>query len=165
MKKLWFILLLVFGIGMVGCDFTTKRIAQQELKNQPPIGVVDGILDFSYTENRGVAFNVLRSIPDHIRFPLILTLRLLALPFIIFMWYKRREEHWSEHAAFALVIAGALGNAIDQISLGYVIDFIHIHYWPIFNVADICITCGAILLIIRMIRTGPPKEPEEAQPA
>ena len=58
----------------------------------------------------------------------------------------------SKHIGFALVLAGAIGNLADRIARGYVVDFIYLHRWPVFNVADICIAAGAVLLLLPAVR-------------
>jgi signal peptidase II len=61
----------------------------------------------------------------------------------------------------ALFLAGGLGNLLDRLLLGHVIDFIYIHYWPIFNVADICLTVGALIFLIHAFKS----RREQAEPA
>lgn len=147
MKKLSYAVLIALVVGLVGCDHATKRVAQSELRDQEDITLVSGVIDLRYTENRGVGFNVLRGIPDGVRRPLILAVHLLAIPILVFFWYQRRRSPRLKQVALAVLLAGALGNLVDRVLLGYVIDFIHVHYWPIFNVADICITVGILLFL------------------
>ena len=65
------------------------------------------------------------------------------------MWWRRRHDSARAlHIGFALVVAGAAGNVIDRMMRGYVVDFIHVHYWPVFNVADVTIVAGTILLAL-----------------
>lgn len=152
------VVLLLLVSGLVGCDHATKRAAQEELRGEPPVTVVSGVLDLSYTENRDVGFSVLRWIPYEVKHPLIIGMNAAMICFFLFMWYRQRQAWWLVHVAFALVVAGALGNVTDRIARGYVVDFIHLHHWPVFNVADICITIGGPLLFLHLARARPPVE-------
>ena len=148
MRKLHFFALLALIAVLVGCDHTTKHMAQSNLRDQPDVELVSGVLDLTYTENTDVGFSLLRAVPVEIRRPLLIALGVLMVPLLALMWfYRRRDATRAEHVAYALFLAGALGNVGDRIMRGYVIDFIHLHHWPIFNVADICLTVGAILLL------------------
>ena len=134
--------------GLVGCDHATKQVAQDELRGEPPVVLLSGVLDLSYTENDDVGFSALRFIPEDTRRPLIIGVNMVIIPFFLIWWFRRRGAPIYEQAAFAFIISGALGNIVERIIRGFVIDFIHVHYWPIFNAADIYITVGAILLIL-----------------
>ena len=71
------------------------------------------------------------------------------------MLAKRRQANRSERAAYALLLGGALGNMLDRLARGYVVDFIHLHHWPVFNVADVLIVIGAALLLLGHWQAGP----------
>ena len=79
------------------------------------------------------------------------------------MWFAaRKRASRAQHVAFALILSGALGNVIDRLMRGYVVDFIHLTRWPVFNVADIAVVAGVILLGIcslRASRSPPPASP------
>lgn len=152
------IVFLLLVSGLVGCDHATKQAAQEELRGEPPVTVVSGVLDLNYTENRDVGFSALRWIPYDVKHPLIIGANSLMICFFVVMWYRQRKAWWLVHCAFALVIAGALGNVTDRLARGYVVDFIHLHHWPVFNVADICITIGGPLLFFHLARARPPVE-------
>jgi signal peptidase II len=74
---------------------------------------------------------------------------LLATIALLTAWVRRRRGALSEHAGFALVCAGAMGNGLDRLMRGHVIDFIHVHFGPVFNVADVLIVVGIALLVLR----------------
>jgi signal peptidase II len=61
---------------------------------------------------------------------------------------RRRRAAWPVHAGFACIVAGALGNALDRAARGHVVDFIHVRFWPVFNVADILVVAGLAILIL-----------------
>jgi lipoprotein signal peptidase len=76
----------------------------------------------------------------------------LGLAAVIALWWRRRGAPLSEQAAYSLIVAGAIGNVLDRAFRGYVIDFIEIRRWPVFNVADAAILAGGILLAIVTFR-------------
>lgn len=159
--KILFLLLLVLSCAT--CDLTTKSIAKSHLKHAEPISIINNYLEFRYTENTAIAFSMLSSIEPNIRKWIIYSLSLVAITFLgVLIWNVRNDSIWWL-ISLMLVLSGAIGNLAERLARGYVIDFIHLHYydkwsWPIFNVADILITCGAILLGILMLKASPEKE-------
>lgn len=139
-------LLVLFTVALVGCDHATKVAAQSVLEHRGAVALVPGLLDLHYAENRDTAFSLTRVL----RFPgkgaLLVTLAVIGLCAVILAWWRRRRASTTEQVAYALLVAGALGNALDRVLRGYVVDFIEIHRWPIFNVADVAIVAGALLL-------------------
>jgi signal peptidase II len=87
----------------------------------------------------------------------------LGIGGVILAWWRRRRASTVEQTAYALIVAGAFGNALDRAFRGYVVDFIEIRHWPVFNVADVAIVAGAVLLAITMLRRG--RQGGEAAPA
>ncbi|MFT3773066.1 MAG: signal peptidase II [Minicystis sp.] len=149
-------LLMLFTLAMVGCDHATKAVAQSALERRGAVAIVPGVLDLHYAENRDTAFSLMRLLHLHVpgRGVLLVALSLVGLAAVAVAWWRRRRASMMEQAAYALLVAGALGNAIDRAGRGYVIDFIEIHRWPIFNVADIAVAAGAVLLAIVMFRSS-----------
>jgi signal peptidase II len=150
--------LIVGSLLLVGCDHYTKHVAKAELEHQPPHILAASILDLDYTENRDSGFGLLRWMPAHVRTPLLTTVQLVSGVVFLGLAFSRRRA-WRGRLALLLVAAGALGNGLDRLLRGYVVDFIHLHHWPVFNVADIYITAGAILMVLAMrraSRVGPP---------
>ncbi|MCU0692979.1 MAG: signal peptidase II [Polyangiaceae bacterium] len=141
-------LLLLVILALVGCDHATKHAAKIALEGKTPLTLVEGVLSITYAENRGIAFSMLQYLPEHVSTPLLSGLAVIAVTAIAAVWWKRRRTTCMEHAGFALVVAGAVGNLIDRAARGYVVDFIHLRFWPIFNVADIWIVVGGALLMI-----------------
>jgi len=150
------LLVLVLAAALVGCDHATKELAEAGLRNQPAVVLVPGVLDLSYAANHDVGFGLLRFIPVELRRGLIIgVVSLLSLGLLVLLIRGRATSRW-EHTAYALMLAGALGNLQDRIFRGYVVDFLHLHHWPMFNVADICVFCGAALLFFSAWRIRPP---------
>jgi signal peptidase II len=140
-------LALVFALTLlVGCDHATKRIAKSALEGQGPRSVIRGVLDLRYTENTDVAFNLLRAVPERIRAPFLVVTGAAAVIVLLGAVLLRRGGTGPGRAAMLLITAGAVGNYLDRVARGYVVDFVHVPYWPVFNVADAYVVVGAVLL-------------------
>ncbi len=159
-RNLKILSLTLLVILCTSCDLTTKLIAKNQLKHAAPISIVNNYLELRYTENTAIAFSMLHSIEPNLRQWIIYSLSLVAISFLSILIWKVRNESFLWLLSLMLVLSGAIGNLTERAVRGYVIDFLHLHYydkwsWPIFNVADILITCGAILLGILMLRKSP----------
>ncbi len=108
-------------------------------------------LNFTYVRNFGAAFSFLSDQDGWQRW--MFTLLALAVSVILLVWLRRNPVGlWRQNFAFSLILAGAIGNVIDRLIYGYVIDFIDVYvdnwHWPAFNVADMAITVGAVLMLL-----------------
>jgi signal peptidase II len=139
---------------LVGCDHATKRIAKGELEGHGPRSLIHGVLDLQYAENTDVAFNLLRAVPESVRGPILIVTGAAALIGLLGVLLLRRERPGFARAALLVVTAGAVGNYLDRIVRGYVVDFVHVPDWPVFNVADAYVTVGAILLAWSALTAG-----------
>jgi signal peptidase II len=139
--------LLLSVAGLVGCDHATKLAAENALRDHPPVRLVPGVMDLTYTENHGVAFSALERLSLHPPAWALFVMALVATSALLAFWFRRRRAAWPEQAGFALLVAGALGNALDRVARGHVVDFIHVRFWPVFNVADILVVAGGLLLL------------------
>jgi signal peptidase II len=133
---------------LVGCDHATKLAAETALRDHVPVNVVPGVMDLAYTENHGVAFSALERLSLHPPAWALFALAVVATSVLLALWFRGRRATWPTHAGFALVIAGSLGNALDRVTRGHVVDFIHVRFWPVFNVADILVVAGGVLLLL-----------------
>lgn len=154
-------LLLLFALPLVlvGCDHATKELATRHLRGHASVEIIPRVFQLTYTENRDVGFSALRFIPLRVRRPLILAVGAVVLLGLGLLWYHRRAAPPLEHVAFALITAGALGNILDRLFRGYVVDFAHLRGWPVFNMADAWLVLGALLMIVvtrRAARDAPP---------
>jgi signal peptidase II len=138
--------LLVGLMLLVGCDHATKHVAKSQLEGRGPHSLIHGVLDLRYAENTDVAFNLLRAMPERTRVPLLNVVGAVAVAALLGVLLLRRRGTGFGRAALLLVTAGAVGNYLDRVIRGYVVDFVHVPYWPVFNVADAYVTVGAILL-------------------
>jgi signal peptidase II len=152
--SLFFILLC---LGMVGCDHATKHAARTWLPRSGVVSVVPGLFDLRYAENRDTAFSLTRSATFEGKSVVLASVAVLGLLLVCALWWRRRRAPPVEQVGFALVVSGAIGNVLDRVILGYVVDFFHIHRWPIFNVADAAIVAGLGLFVIAGLgsRAGP----------
>ncbi|MBI2397546.1 MAG: lipoprotein signal peptidase [Xanthomonadales bacterium] len=136
---------------IVVLDQLTKWYAVQQLAYGERIPVIAGCFDWTMAHNTGVAFSMFADGEVWTRWGLSGFALLVSAGFAIALARLGRNERFSA-LAFALVIGGAVGNIIDRVRLGYVIDFILWYWrewhWPAFNIADSAIVCGAAVLIL-----------------
>lgn len=150
-------------------DHLTKWMANIELRPPKSIEIISGYLNFSLVYNTGVAFGFLDD-ADYFWKPYALaTLAVIAVIVIFVYGMRMPADRRLLHFALAITMGGILGNLVDRIFRGYVIDFIefHIHeafYWPTFNIADSAITVGIVLLLFDAIK-NPAADNAMGQPA
>jgi signal peptidase II len=110
------------------------------------------VFDLTLLHNTGAAFSLLADQPGWQRWFLVTLALAVSAALAAWLWRLPAEGRRLERWAFALVLGGALGNVIDRVRLGYVVDFLHVHwerwYFPAFNLADSAITIGALCLIL-----------------
>ncbi len=113
--------------------------------------IVPGWLDLTYTLNPGAAFSLFATMPHGFRSVFFIALSLIATVVLIALMF-RRTTTTSHSIAFALILAGTIGNLIDRVARGLVIDFIYFHHasfsYPVFNIADSAITIGVALILL-----------------
>ena len=154
MSRRWSVVLALFLlVSMVGCDHATKLMARAHLSDGTRVPLVDGVLELRYAENDDAGFGALRWIPTDVRRPLLLGVGVLLIVVMGIVLVHRRVD-WPIRVAIALVLAGGIGNNLDRAARGYVVDFIHLSHWPIFNVADICLVIGGVLLAWTHLKAG-----------
>jgi signal peptidase II len=132
---------LLLVIGVVGLDQCAKWIVQMNMDVYSSVEVWS-FLNVTYIQNTGAAFGIL----DGNRFLFVIFTFALGI-FALSVWKKPWMKRY--HLSAALIIAGAIGNSIDRVIRGYVVDFFDISFFPaVFNVADIAICCGTVLLAL-----------------
>ena len=137
----------VCAVILVLLDQLTKRLAVTHLMNQKPFIIWDGVFELRYLENRGSAFGMMQN-KLAILIPLTVVVCIAIL--YIYLWRipNNQRFRWLDVTA-VLFLAGAVGNFIDRIAQGYVVDFVYFILidFPIFNVADIYVVVAAFLLL------------------
>lgn len=133
-------------------DQGTKYMVITYLKDKPAIPIINNILEFVYVENYGAAFGILQN--RRIFFIVITFLIILTILFLLINNYYYFTKPM--RVALAMLVGGAIGNLIDRIRLGYVVDFISVKFgntynFPVFNVADSFIVVATILIIWMVI--------------
>ena len=130
-------------ILMLGLDQVSKWLVRDAMNLGQSIPIISSLMSLTYIENRGAAFGIMAG-----GRVLFIALTFLLLAFLL--WYRHQNKHQSFllEISTGLIIAGALGNLIDRIVKGSVTDFIDFHFFPIFNVADIAVTCGVFLMAV-----------------
>ena len=143
--------MLILGIiaivVLVSLDQFVKYLTVTHLMLKP-IVLIENVFELTYVENKGAAWSILE---NQIWFFILMTVIILAL--IAYAFYKKMIYTKLGQISLVLICAGAIGNLIDRITHGYVIDMFSFKLinFPVFNVADICIVCGGILFVCYML--------------
>ena len=149
---------------IVAADWATKALVQQRIPFQDRRTIVEGWLTFTHSFNEGISWGMFSNADSPWRLPLLIVLGLVGIGATASIIVQSRDR-WI-HVAGALVLGGAVGNLGDRILDGGVTDFIYVHFFPyIFNVADIAISIGGVLLVARMLldaRRGDESAPTHA---
>lgn len=144
-----FVLLVLLGIaGLVAVDQLTKVLAVTYLRDGP-VALWDGVFDLTYVENRGAAFGLGQGYGWLFA---VLTV-ILSCGILWLLFSTRRFRHPLAVASGMLIVAGGIGNLIDRVGRGFVVDFLYFKLidFPVFNVADCCVVIGAILLAVYVL--------------
>ena len=153
----------VSALLLGGVDQATKVWAVRNLPPYEPREIVQGLFGLFYVRNTGVAFSLLSSLDHRWVHPFLILATVLAmaalLAYIAYLPCKGAAP-----VGLGLILGGAVGNLIDRARLGYVVDFLDLywrnHHWPTFNMADVGISAGVVLLVIDMVFCK--KEPVDA---
>lgn len=140
----------VLFVLLVFVDQGTKYLAVMRLKDHASVPIISGVFELHYLENRGAAFGMLQN--QKVFFIFIAVVILAAICYVLFRM-PDRKRYRSMNLFCVLIAAGAVGNMIDRFRYDYVVDFLYfvlIHF-PIFNVADIYVTCATVLLAIFLL--------------
>ncbi len=151
-------LLLQLSVPLILLDQLTKWLIQKNIPYGSEVPIIPGFFSLVHVSNTGAAFSLLQG--NNLFF---IVLGALALAVVFFLLIRDQGEadpsrrfHWTTKISFALLAAGILGNLIDRLVRGSVVDFLHFYIreyaWPSFNVADSCICIAAGLLILSSFR-------------
>jgi len=142
---------LLLSTGLLLIDLLTKKWAETALAPVETMPLVEGIIGLRYAENTGAAFSAFAGAT------VWLSLISLAVCTVVLVYVVRHPEMGRlEHLSLSMVLSGGIGNLIDRIARGYVVDFFEFQFvdFAVFNFADIFITVGAALLFIALLRGG-----------
>ena len=143
--------------AVVALDQATKALVVRRIALHDYVPLVDGLLSLSHVRNHGAAFGLLSDWNLPYQSLLLSALSLVALGAIAAYFVRLPAAARLPRLALALVLGGAVGNVLDRLRLGYVVDFVHVYFreyqWPDFNVADSAITIGVALLVIDILRS------------
>lgn len=152
---------LMLAAAIVVVDQVTKYSAVEYLSSNPPLAVAP-FFNLVLVYNTGAAFSFLSDAAGWQR-GFFITIALVASAWIVYLLRKYPHQRMFS-LALSLVLAGAVGNVIDRIAIGAVVDFLDFHafgwHWPAFNVADSAISCGAVLLVWDALRPSKNPMPE-----
>lgn len=147
-----------FGVaGLIVClDQITKALVDRYMALYESRSIVDGLLRLTYVQNRGAAFGILSDADLPYQAALFAVVSLLALAAIAVYAWKLPAGSRLPRLALALIMGGAVGNLLDRLQHGHVVDFVDVywgvHHWPAFNVADSAISVGVALLLLDILR-------------
>ena len=144
------------AISVVGLllDQASKLYIHRTMELFQSIPVIDGFFNIFYIRNRGAAFSFLSQASW--RVPFFIAVSLIASGVILVAFGRLRNDQKLAQASLAMIFSGAVGNLIDRVRMGEVIDFLDVywgsHHWPAFNVADSAICVGVTLMILAQLR-------------
>jgi signal peptidase II len=142
-------------LGCVGfivlADQLTKYIVNRTMPLHYSIPIIDNFFSLTYIRNTGAAFGIFSGSHEAFRLPFLIIVSLIAIGFIFTMLKRLRESETGLTIALAFILGGAIGNLIDRVIYGEVIDFLDVYWsnyhWPAFNLADSFITIGVCITV------------------
>ena len=145
----------LIALAIVLTDQATKAIIVRNMRLGQSLPIVPGYFDLTFVLNPGAAFSLLATLPERIRNPFFILISVAAAVLIIVYHARHLVGHRLATVSLGLILGGAVGNLIDRIRYGVVVDFLdaHVHqyHWPVFNVADSAISVGVTLLLLEML--------------
>jgi len=157
---------LAWLLGVVLLDQATKALVMDRFAMFELLPVIPGLFDLTYLTNTGAAFGMLAGAKSVWRQVFFVGVAVAAIGVMVFSYRQFRNQGRIFVHAIGLIAGGAVGNLIDRLRFGAVVDFLYFHlgthYWPAFNVADSAITIGVGLFILGTI-LYPPQESEKGQ--
>lgn len=134
-------------IAAVALDQVIKALIVKSMELYETIPVIQDVFHITYIQNTGAAFSLMEGLRGVLTvFPLI-----MILAGIVFLFIKRKNGHPLMMTSVALIAGGGIGNLIDRIALGYVVDYLDFRVFPIFNLADIAVCVGCGLLVVYVL--------------
>jgi signal peptidase II len=145
----------LISLAIVLLDQLTKLLVVRSMRLGQNIPIVPGFFDLTFVLNPGAAFSLFATLPEWIRNPFFILISVGAAVLIVAYRSRYLRENRLASVSLALILGGAIGNLIDRLRYGVVVDFLDAHiyqyHWPIFNVADSAISVGVTLLLLEML--------------
>lgn len=145
--------------GLVVVDQATKAVVARGVDLYESIPVIRGFFNITRIHNKGAIFGTFSQTNNTLIFALLTAASLAALALVVYFFIKTPATDTLMKIALTLIMAGALGNQFDRLVRGHVIDFLDFYvgtaHWPFFNVADSCISVGAVLMLVIFFRRKP----------
>jgi signal peptidase II len=153
-RKYW--ILLIFFIGVLLLDQWTKSVVVQKLPLYQRVEVIQGFFNLTHVRNTGGAFGIFGGEKGGLGSILFVVVSLIAIGAIVFLFLRVKENEETLALSFSLILSGAVGNLIDRLRYGEVVDFLDFHlstyHWPAFNVADSAICIGIGLMALELLK-------------
>lgn len=146
-------------ILILAFDQITKRLCFVRLKGRAPVTFIPGVVRFNYAENTGMAFSLFSGA----RWFFVVLTAVICAAALWYLFSNRCKNIW-EYWSIGVIVAGGIGNLIDRVAYGYVIDFIEPTFinYAIFNIADSAVTLGAISLVLSILVSAFKKDKKDA---
>ena len=142
--------------GIIVLDQLTKLLILQYLPLHSSLEIIPGFFNLVHVRNPGGAFSIFAGANSALRQGLFMGLTVFIVIVLLFAYRKLRPEDRWTRTSYALIVGGALGNLVDRLRFGEVIDFLDCYvgayHWPAFNAADSAITAGALMLVVSLLR-------------
>jgi len=143
------------ALSVLLLDQISKWLASNHLEPNQILSIIPGFFNLVFVKNRGMAFGILSQSRSGFSYYFLLATTIVAIGVILFFFcWTKREQKWLT-VGLSLILGGAIGNLMDRIRLGYVIDFLDFflkaYHWPAFNMADTAVTAGTFWLLINII--------------
>jgi signal peptidase II len=149
-------------VGGLGLDQVSKLLVQHELRLGGQVPLIPGLLNLVHIHNKGAAFGLLSGWSAEFAWLFFVATTGLVLAVLVYLLWRLPDDQRGMAWGYSLVLTGALGNLIDRIRLGEVVDFIDVfwgrYHWPAFNVADSLVCVGAAVLAWVIIREEKPAD-------
>ena len=150
---------LLLMLGLVVLDQATKNLIARTVDLYESVPVIPGFFNITRIHNRGAIFGTFSQTNNRYVFLLLTAASLAALAMVVYYFFKTPASDKLMKVSLTLIMAGALGNQFDRLVRGHVIDFLDFYvgkaHWPFFNAADTCITIGALLMLLILLRRKP----------
>ena len=140
------ILITATALLIILADQLTKFLVARNMQPNDSIPIITNALHLTYVQNEGAGFGMMQG------YQILLIILSIALLGAIIYYYKRIPPTTSYSLITGMIVGGIIGNLIDRIALGYVVDFIDFRVWPVFNIADSCLTIAVAIMIVESLR-------------